>query len=84
MKNTEELENPKCRSEVREGEDLQQQIYCGGAPPFSRLIQVDAAAKVDGDEVSCGGCGARAAVGVREEEYGERGGGEKRTSRAYL
>ena len=42
MKNTEELENPKCRSEVREGEDLQLQIYCGGSPPFSgrfRLMQ---------------------------------------------
>ena len=53
---------------MREGEDLQQQIYCGGVPPFSGQIQVDAADKVDGDEVRCGGGGARAAVGVREEE----------------
>ena len=58
---------------MREGEDLQLQIYCGGSPPFSGLIQVDAAAEVEEDEVLCGGGGARVAVGLREEEDEERG-----------
>ena len=35
---------------MQKGENLQRQICCGGAPPFSGRIQVDAAAKVDGDE----------------------------------
>ena len=68
---------------MRKGEDLQQQIYCGGAPPFSGLIQVDAAAEVEEDEMRYGGGGARVAVGLREEEY-EEGENEKRPSRAYL
>ena len=38
------------------------------SPPFSGSIQVDAAAKVDEDEVLCDGGGARAMVGLREEE----------------
>ena len=38
---------------------------------FSGPIQVDAAAKVDGDEELCDGGGARAVVGLREEEDGE-------------
>jgi hypothetical protein len=60
---------------VREDEDLQLQIYCGGSPPFSGLIQVDAAAEVDEDEVLCGGGGggARAAAESREEEDDGRG-----------
>ena len=47
---------------MRKGEDLQLQIYCGGLSSFSGPIQVDAAAKVDGDEELCDGGGARAAV----------------------
>ena len=58
---------------MREGEDLQLQIYCGGSPPFSGSTQVDAAAEVEEDEVLCGGGGARAVVGLREEEDEERG-----------
>ena len=42
------------------------------SPPFSGSIQVDAAAKVDEDEVLCDGDGAPAAVGLREEEDEER------------
>ena len=38
------------------------------SPPFSGPIRVDAAAKVDEDEVFCDGGRARAAVGFREEE----------------
>ena len=53
---------------MREGEDLQLQIYCGGSPPFSGSTQVDAAAEVEEDEVLCSGGGARVAVGLREEE----------------
>ena len=59
---------------MRKGEDLRLQIYYGGSLPFSGLIQVDAAAKVEEDEVRCGGGGARVAVGLREEEDGERSG----------
>ena len=58
---------------MREGEDLRLQIYCGGSPPFSGLIQVDAAAEVEEDEVLCDGGGARVTVGLREEEDEERG-----------
>ena len=58
---------------MREDEGLHLQIYCGGLPPFSGLIQVDAAAEVEEDEVLCGGGGARVAVGLREEEDEERG-----------
>ena len=58
---------------MQEGEDLQLQIYFGGTRPLSGLIQVDAAAEVEEDKVLCGGGGARAAVGLREEEDEERG-----------
>ena len=44
---------------MQKGGNLQRWIYCGGAPPFSGRIQVDAAAKVDGDEVRYGGGRAR-------------------------
>ena len=57
---------------MREGEDLRLQIYCGGSLPFSGLIQVDAAAEVEEDEVLCGSGGARVTVGLREEEDEER------------
>ena len=50
---------------MQKGENLHREICCGGAPPFSGHIQVDAAAKVDGDKVHCSGGGARARVGVR-------------------
>ena len=66
---------------MREDEGLQLQIYCGGLPPFSRLIQVDAAAEVDEDEVLCGGGGgggARAAAEPREEEDDGKGENEER------
>ena len=63
---------------MREDEGLQLQIYCGGSPPFSGLIQVDAAAEVEEDEVRCGGGGARAAVGLREEEDAGKGENEER------
>ena len=46
-------------------------------------IQVDAAVKVDRDEELCDGGGARAAVGLREEEDGEREEWE-RLVRVYL
>ena len=68
---------------MREGEDLQLQIYYGGLPLFSGLIQVDAAAEVEEDEVLCGGGGARVAVGLREEEDEERE-NEERPGCAYL
>ena len=58
---------------MREGEDLRLQIYYGGSPPFSGSTQVDAATEVEEDEVLCDGGGARAAVGLREEEDEERG-----------
>ena len=49
-------------------------------------IQVDAAAKIDEDEVLCygGGDGARAAARSREEEDDRKGENEKRPGRAYL
>ena len=49
-------------------------------------IQVDAAAKIDEDEVLCygGGGGARAAARSREEEDDRKGENEKRPGRAYL
>ena len=68
---------------MQKGENLQRQIYCGGPPPFSGLIQVDAAAKVEEDEVRGSG-GARATVGSREEEDDGKGGEWRKTSRAYL
>ena len=58
---------------MREGDDSQLQIYCGGSPPFSGQTQVDVAAGVEEDKVRCGGGGARAAVGLREEEEEEGG-----------
>ena len=58
---------------MQKGENLQRQICCGGAPPFSGRIQVDATAKVDGGEARYSGGGARATVGVREEEEDEGG-----------
>ena len=63
---------------MREGEDLQLQIYCGGLSPFSGLIQVDATAEVDEDEVLCGGGGARAAEELQEEEDAGKGENEER------
>ena len=49
-------------------------------------IQVDAAAKIDEDEVLCygGGGGARAAARSIEEEDDRKGENEKRPGRAYL
>ena len=49
-------------------------------------IQVDAAAKIDEDEVLCcgGGGGAREAARSREEEDDRKGENEKRPGRAYL
>ena len=48
-------------------------------------IQVDAAAKIDEDDVLCyGGGGARAAARLREEEDDRKGENEKRPGRAYL
>ena len=58
--------------------DLRTQIYCGGSPPFSGQAKVDAAAGVEEDEVRCGGGGARAIVGSREEEDDGRGENEER------
>ena len=49
---------------MREGEDLQLQIYCGGSLLFSGSTQVDVAAEVEEDEVLYGGGGARVAVGL--------------------
>lgn len=64
---------------MREDEDLQLQIYCGGSPPFSGLIQVDAAAEVNEDKVLCGGGGgARAAAESREEVDDGKGENEER------
>ena len=82
-KNAEELANPKCGSGVRDGKDLQLQIYCGGSSPFFGLLQVDAAAEGEEDEVLCGGGGARVTVGLREEEDEERE-NEERPGCAYL
>ena len=42
---------------AQKGENLLQEICCGGAPPFSGQVHVDAAAKVDGDEKRSGGSG---------------------------
>ena len=58
---------------MQEGRNLQLQIYCGRLPPFSGSTQVDAAAEVEEDEVLCSGGGARAAVGLREEEDARKG-----------
>ena len=63
---------------MRESKNLQLQIYCGGSPPFSGQAKVDAAAGVEEDEVRCGGGGARAAVGSREEEDVGMGKNEER------
>ena len=44
---------------AHKGENLLQEICSGGALPFSGQVQVDAAAKLDGDEIRYGsGCGA--------------------------
>ena len=40
---------------AQKGENLLQEICSGGALPFSGQVQVDAAAKLDGDEMRCGG-----------------------------
>ena len=71
MKNIEELENPDA--DLRCGKT--KAYSCGGSPPFSGLIQVDAAAEVDEDEVLCGSgggarCGAGAARGLAFEPAG--------------
>ena len=54
------------------------QIYCRGSPSFSGSTQVDAAAEVEEDEVLCGGGGAQAAEGLREEEDAAKGENEER------
>ena len=62
---------------MQKGKDLRTQIYCGGSPPFSGQAQVDAAAGVEEDEVRCGGGGARATEGSREEEDDGKGENEE-------
>ena len=62
---------------MRKSKDLRTQIYCGGSSPFSGQAQVDAAARVEEDEVCCGGGRARAAVGLREEEDDGKGENEE-------
>ena len=72
MKNTQKPRNPNADLRSRKVKHLQPRIFCRGSSPFSGPIQVDAAAKVDEDEVLCDGGRARAVVGLREEEDEER------------
>ena len=60
-----------------EGEYLRPRILHGISPLFSEPILVDAAAKVDDDEMLYDGGGAWAAVELREEEDEEERGMRK-------
>ena len=53
-------------------------------PAYSDPTQVDAAAKVEEDEVLCGGGGARAAEGHERKKMTEKGENEKKTGCGYL
>ena len=74
-KNTDEQDEPYCRSVLRGSQDLQVLVSRGGRRRFLWTQQVDAAAGVGEDEeIRGGGGGARAAAQWREEE--EDGGDE--------
>ena len=51
---------------------------------FSDPTQVDAVAKVEEDEVLCGGGEARTAEGRERKKMMEKGENEKKTGRGYL
>ena len=57
MNCTEEHTNPSMDLWCRKGKHLLQKICGGGVLPFSGQVQVDAAAKLDGDEVRSGDSG---------------------------
>ena len=72
MKNTQKPRNPNADLRSRKVKHLRPRLFCRRSPLFSRPNQVDAAAKVDEDEVLYDGGGARATVRLREEEDKER------------
>ena len=72
MNCTEELASPSIDLRCRKGKLTVLDLLRRGAAVLC-WIQVDATAKVGGDKVRCGGGGARATVGVREEEEDEGG-----------
>ena len=83
MKNREELGNPNADLTFEKEETY----GCRFTAENRRCSLVDAAAKIDEDEVLCyggGGGGARAATRSREEEDNRKGENEKRPGRAYL
>ena len=73
MKNTEKFRNPNADLRCGKAKNLQVQIYCGGSPPFSGLVQGDAAAWDEDDGAHCGGGGARAVEGHERKKMMKRG-----------
>ena len=81
---TEEHANPSVDLWRRKGKHLLRKICGGGTLPFSGQVQVDAAAKLDGDEVRCGDGGRAPVIDGGERKKMRNRKNERRPSRVYL
>ena len=81
---TEEHASPSVDLWHRKGKHLLQKICGGGILSFSGQVQVDAAAKLDGDEVRCGDDGGALVTDGDERKKMRNGKNEGRPSRVYL
>ena len=84
MPSTEEHTSPSVDLWRRKGKYLLRNICGGGVLPFSGQRQVDAAAKLEGDEVCCGDGGGAPVTDGGERKKMCNGENEKRPSRVYL